>query len=1090
MISNKVVLTYKRKRLSSQFEIPQGIKGASTSCDSPRSTPTIITQKDDSKTRHLTAKQKSDDEHYVQCVICDIDGNLLGCDSCPRTYHLHCVDPPLQHFPPGKWLCSVCSEHSGPGKSSQQRVREPRTARAKKCIEGSEMGPNTLRSRKVLLKVHRDKNTSSKEKDISLKKDASSEKNSNSIQIDVDSHLSSGTPCKVADIKRRSLSRLIEMDTANRSSSVCLDSSIEKNHGPGYQEASLSKTFPSETSDLPHQVNSNVPCSDVLPNKFNSPLITFSRRAKKKELVNRRAIENKTEESKCSGIEWSNCGTGVSGSREGASRKYNSEGPSTAVDLIEGQEMSPLLMQRQYKIDDKEEDGNFKSTSSGCALETKNADHRTEQNSRQSLLEGSSMVECVPELNPGHSLSSLHPRPNHPIKCVDTSPSTDVIKKPFFGEASQTTITGAEKSEGTARLDNISENGSSLAHLELSVAPPGSIGPSNLVSDQKVNSLPTSKPSIDAVSENFLGSPNSSSSQHAIVLHEETIEREGLQFSETLDETTGETPYHQTQKDEKRYSSVEEDGICYKKTYGGVTSYSISGGILNQVPPVSCISQDATTCLDFQRRIFLPHSSFENNQYKTATKTSVCPNFLGLSLPMKPGPTICSVKDLPPSIPSLDQRLAWQDILLPSASHKNSSFLRHKQLLDNVVNNAGMLKGSQCCSSEKLVGFANTWSEEELDNLWIGVRRHGRDNWDAMLGDPKLHFSEWRVAEDLSMRWDEEQAKLLNGPMVESRHSSYITEHRESPRFQTLTTETQLTLGDVYGHKEENTRKRYPFHLSGPCSAPSMAKNDMSNMDSLYLINSNLRSSALQKMGAKQQKPIKGQRHPLYSDSKQVRYDRGLSILPQKPIDRSPSHPLWSGELFGCGKDKATSNESVSTDDLPAGLPTKGNLPHWLREVLTAPSRPTEPELPPGISAIAHSVGVLYNDKPVIPPFSDLGVPPPVPPKDPRPRPGRTGGITSKVGTLRVSDLPASIAHPVAGFTNVSWMESGLSLIPTLGSTSTTLKPASEFRVSYQNNTADFCQFSSDPFRPNDLIVIDSEASSEETISDDQSGRL
>jgi sorbitol-specific phosphotransferase system component IIC len=37
-------------------------------------------------------------QYYYECVICDLGGNLLCCDSCPRVYHLQCLDPPLKVF--------------------------------------------------------------------------------------------------------------------------------------------------------------------------------------------------------------------------------------------------------------------------------------------------------------------------------------------------------------------------------------------------------------------------------------------------------------------------------------------------------------------------------------------------------------------------------------------------------------------------------------------------------------------------------------------------------------------------------------------------------------------------------------------------------------------------------------------------------------------------------------------------------------------------------------------------------------------------------------------------------------------------------
>ncbi|XP_020539762.1 protein CHROMATIN REMODELING 4 isoform X2 [Jatropha curcas] len=64
-------------------------------------------------------------------------------------------------------------------------------------------------------------------------------------------------------------------------------------------------------------------------------------------------------------------------------------------------------------------------------------------------------------------------------------------------------------------------------------------------------------------------------------------------------------------------------------------------------------------------------------------------------------------------------------------------------------------------ASRKDQGMVDVWLEEELDFLWIGVRRHGQGNWEAMLRDPSLSFSKHKTIEDLSRRWEKERLKIL-----------------------------------------------------------------------------------------------------------------------------------------------------------------------------------------------------------------------------------------------------------------------------------------------------------------------------------------
>ena len=83
----------------------------------------------------------------------------------------------------------------------------------------------------------------------------------------------------------------------------------------------------------------------------------------------------------------------------------------------------------------------------------------------------------------------------------------------------------------------------------------------------------------------------------------------------------------------------------------------------------------------------------------------------------------------------------------------------HRKVLENIM----MITGSGSSNLLKKKSRSDGWSEDELDSLWIGVRRHGRGNWDAMLRDPKLKFSKYKTSEDLSVRWEEEQVKVFQG---------------------------------------------------------------------------------------------------------------------------------------------------------------------------------------------------------------------------------------------------------------------------------------------------------------------------------------
>ncbi|CAL9126788.1 unnamed protein product, partial [Musa textilis] len=80
---------------------------------------------------------------------------------------------------------------------------------------------------------------------------------------------------------------------------------------------------------------------------------------------------------------------------------------------------------------------------------------------------------------------------------------------------------------------------------------------------------------------------------------------------------------------------------------------------------------------------------------------------------------------------------------------------QHQQMFNNATH------AWHSTLSDKPRRILAPWSEPELDFLWIGVRRHGLNNWNAILKDPILSFLRSRVAEDLAEQWSREHKKLL-----------------------------------------------------------------------------------------------------------------------------------------------------------------------------------------------------------------------------------------------------------------------------------------------------------------------------------------
>ncbi|NXA06392.1 PF21B protein, partial [Sapayoa aenigma] len=53
---------------------------------------------------------QSEIHHDEHCSACKRGVNLQPCGTCPRAYHLNCLDPPLKTAPKGVWVCPKCQQ--------------------------------------------------------------------------------------------------------------------------------------------------------------------------------------------------------------------------------------------------------------------------------------------------------------------------------------------------------------------------------------------------------------------------------------------------------------------------------------------------------------------------------------------------------------------------------------------------------------------------------------------------------------------------------------------------------------------------------------------------------------------------------------------------------------------------------------------------------------------------------------------------------------------------------------------------------------------------------------------------------------------
>ncbi|KAI4311820.1 hypothetical protein MLD38_036684 [Melastoma candidum] len=344
----------------------------------------------------------------------------------------------------------------------------------------------------------------------------------------------------------------------------------------------------------------------------------------------------------------------------------------------------------------------------------------------------------------------------------------------------------------------------------------------------------------------------------------------------------------------------------------------------------------------------------------------------------------------------------------------------HRKVLENILLRTG--SGTSYFSRKK--SRVDDWSEDELDFLWIGVRRHGRGNWLTVLRDPRLIFSKGRTPEDLASRWEEEQLKIFDGPShpllpklnrplksslprfpdVMLPKSFQGNKFVVPTKFQTHFTDMKLGYGEnASGMPLFNAGDQYGLEHFPPISAirPEQLQAGISRHFS---------AGPSYSTGTSTTVPFErpyvpssfamGQMDTLGTDYTK---NRGLlerrddsSCLDKSALDRSLNllQEIREGLSFPPGEPSSSSVAVPAQNKVINLSNAKGKevmdvdyetnkLPHWLRAAVTLP-KPSDSDLPPTVSAIAQSVRLLYGeDKASIPPFVVPG-PAPSKPKDPR----------------------------------------------------------------------------------------------------------
>lgn len=75
-------------------------------------------------------------DHQDYCEVCQQGGEIILCDTCPRAYHLVCLEPELETAPEGKWSCPSCEAD---GVKEKEEEEQQKNEFCKICKENSDL---------------------------------------------------------------------------------------------------------------------------------------------------------------------------------------------------------------------------------------------------------------------------------------------------------------------------------------------------------------------------------------------------------------------------------------------------------------------------------------------------------------------------------------------------------------------------------------------------------------------------------------------------------------------------------------------------------------------------------------------------------------------------------------------------------------------------------------------------------------------------------------------------------------------------------------------------------------------------------------